>query len=225
MTAALPLASLFFSRTISAVRPCPPPAALVLFGSHHKSGTVLAAGAAHALERRGLVDLVSTALSDAQIANPEEMAALCMNWRTRLAADGRCPGMLPGRPALWLINHFTCIPAPAACVAGGASRTVHLVRDPLAMLVSSYAYSLRGSETWMITTNHTSKLRRLPVADGAMLDFAVMRVEIEQMGNTIVTTRGDERVLTMRLEAFTSSSASFQKAVRTRRPLCCAAAR
>mmetsp|Transcript_17423 Transcript_17423/g.49693 ORF Transcript_17423/g.49693 Transcript_17423/m.49693 type:complete len:321 (+) Transcript_17423:128-1090(+) len=163
-----------------------------LFGAHHKSGTIL-------LHRLALIlgrVLEQPVCSVAGLQGPcGSFGSSC--WQAagaRLWFDCRLSGASLER---------------ARSAAGGALRAVHIVRDPMGLVLSGYVYHMRGGDG-----PHTAVLRRSSLADGLALEAqTALEGPLREMLTAYQEGAKGGDALVVRLEEFTNSSTAFDAAV------------
>lgn len=98
--------------------------------------------------------------------------------------------------------------------SGGDWRAVHVIRDPIALVVSGYIYHMRSGNRDL--DGQTAAIRDMPTSEGLRLEaeFALTKA-IPQMVDAVKWERDHpENTLVVRLEEFTRSSQDYDASVR-----------
>lgn len=164
-----------------------------LFGTHHKTGTHLA---------RWLARYQSEA-----IGNP-----LGEWWPQGFCSKSRHD---PGPSRTWVLCHMSGPEVKevvrAASRAGGRLRMVHIIREPISMVVSSYLYHSRQADDWgpyVPRVNYS----QMSLAAGLERE-AVWALSTEVLDMVSASRAREDDAMFVRLEDFTQSSASFNATV------------
>jgi len=165
--------------------------AVWLFGTHHKAGTVLMSRLALLLGRT----LGQPTCSIAGLQGP------CGSFGT---SCWREPGV-----RVWFDCHLSDASLERVrAKAGGALRAVHMVRDPVGLVVSGYVYHLHSNDG-----ARGERLRRASLPEGLALEAqAALEGALPEMlaAHTEGAKGGD--TLQVRFEDFVNSSSSFDAA-------------
>lgn len=98
--------------------------------------------------------------------------------------------------------------------SGGDWRAVHVIRDPVALVVSGYIYHMRSGNRDL--DGQTAAIRDMPMTEGLRIEaeFALTNA-IPQMVNAVQwETDHSKNTLVLRLEEFTRSSQAYDATVR-----------
>jgi len=168
------------------------PQPLWLYGAHHKAGTVL-------MNRLALIQ--GRALG--------EPACSISNLHGPCGSFGPSCWQEPG-VRLW----FDCRVTDGSLErvrdqAKGALRAVHIIRDPLGLVVSGYVYHMHSNDGARL-----KQMRRVNVSEGVALEAkAALRDALPEMLHAYSNSRRNRDVLVVRLEEFMNSSAGFDATV------------
>jgi len=159
---------------------------LWVYGSHHKAGTDL---------------LRSLAVEHTVLTKVESCISIGPNgWIPR-----RCDDELKSTAQVWFYCELSIEVLNDLTNQRAQYRVVHVVRDPIAMVISGYIYHQSNGDT----PEHLLAERHLPMVEGLALE--AKRV-LEKTGAEMVSTylrAPKPETLHVRLESFMESSASF----------------
>lgn len=170
------------------------PKCLWLFGAHHKSGTILMNRMALILGRT--LDQPTCSIGGVHGACGPTFAPSCWD-RTGVH--------------IWFDCHLSALSLERVrALADGALRAVHIVRDPVALVVSGYVYHVHSNDGMQGTV-----LRRVNLTEGMALEAkAALEGPLPEMLAAYREGAKGGDVLVVRLEEFMNSSASFNATAR-----------
>lgn len=172
---------------------------IFLYASHHKSGTELF---------RNLARYQSLLLGQ----------PACVN-NGCAKNGGRCTHAFPSTPSDPARIYFSCHLFVKQLegiqrLAGSNWRAVHVIRDPVALVVSGYIYHMRAGNRDL--DGQTPSIRGMSINEGLRMEaeFALAKA-IPQMVNAVKwENQHHENTLIVRLEDFTKSSQDYDVSVR-----------
>mmetsp|Transcript_35708 Transcript_35708/g.111035 ORF Transcript_35708/g.111035 Transcript_35708/m.111035 type:complete len:304 (+) Transcript_35708:123-1034(+) len=166
---------------------------LWLFGAHHKAGTVL-------MHRLAMI----------QGRETEEQACSISNVYGPCGHFGPSCWTAPS-VRIWFDCHMSATSLQKVRErSAGTLRAVHIIRDPVALVVSAYVYHMRSNDG-----ARTELIRHVNVSNGVQLEAeAALKETLPEMLSAYRDGLVNRDVLVVRLEDFMSSSTSFNATVR-----------